>query len=219
MGRPELLSDGQGQIAWRARLRAFDRQVHLDRIGGYALGFPGQYHDEETGLAYNVFRDYDPATGRYIQSDPIGLAGGLNTYAYALSNPVSFFDSLGLVAASGAMAYCLEQIFGQSVAGVRIRSKQFVRNNFVTTRKNSIRLPPSLSVDEFFARPHLVLHEYYHVLAQWNTGEMTRRSYLAEVARSGSWAEGNKYEDAADAFADSNFAAFQDCLDKAKACN
>ncbi|MBX3724387.1 MAG: RHS domain-containing protein [Xanthomonadales bacterium] len=65
LGRPELLSDGQGQIAWRARLRAFDRQVHLDRIGGYGLGFPGQYHDDETGLAYNVFRDYDPATGRY----------------------------------------------------------------------------------------------------------------------------------------------------------
>lgn len=63
------------------------------------------------------------------------------------------------------------------------------------------------------------LHEYYHVLEQWNTGEMTRRSYLAEVARSGSWAEGNKYEEAADAFADSNFAAFQDCLDKAKECD
>lgn len=41
------------------------------------LRFAGQYFDEETGLHYNYFRDYDPQTGRYVQSDPIGLNGGL----------------------------------------------------------------------------------------------------------------------------------------------
>jgi len=45
---------------------------------------------------YNYFRDYEPAIGRYPQSDPIGLDGGLNTYQYADANPVSVFDSLGL---------------------------------------------------------------------------------------------------------------------------
>lgn len=61
----------------------------------YALRFPGQYYDAETGTHYNYHRDYDSAVGRYAQSDPIGIWGGLNTYAYVANNPLLYFDPTG----------------------------------------------------------------------------------------------------------------------------
>jgi RHS repeat-associated protein len=63
----------------------------------FDLRFPGQRYDQASGLHYNYMRDYDPATGRYTQSDPIGLIGGLSTYAYAGSMPTGAVDPKGLI--------------------------------------------------------------------------------------------------------------------------
>lgn len=82
----------------------------------YNLRFPGQYWDEETELHYNYFRTYDPTTGRYLESDPIGLAGGINTYGYARNDPLGLYDSLGLVPFD-ELFLCLMGSEGVSVKG------------------------------------------------------------------------------------------------------
>jgi RHS repeat-associated protein len=97
LGQPQKMLNASGAVAWQRVAGIFGDTVSQP-VGTTAvnpLRFPGQQHDANTGLHYNYFRDYDPATGRYLETDPIGLAGGTNLYVYVGGNPVNAVDSTG----------------------------------------------------------------------------------------------------------------------------
>ena len=102
LNTPRLITNNAGQAVWRwDQADPFGGNVPNENPSGLGtftcnLRLPGQYFDKETNLHYNYFRDYDPGIGQYVQSDPIGLNGGLNTYAYSYSNPLSWSDGFGL---------------------------------------------------------------------------------------------------------------------------
>ena len=111
LNTPRLVTNGSGTPVWRwDQTEPFgDNLPNEDPDGNSILGhmplrFPGQYFDKETNLHYNYFRDYDPAIGRYVQSDPIGLWGGLNTYLYVEGNPLTTADPTGRIPAPSGLA-------------------------------------------------------------------------------------------------------------------
>jgi RHS repeat-associated protein len=102
LNSPRQISDTSNVSRWEwANNDPFGNNTPNENPAGagafaYNLRFPGQYFDSETGLNYNYFRDYDPSIGRYMQSDPIGLRGAINTYAYVEENPLFGSDRNGL---------------------------------------------------------------------------------------------------------------------------
>ncbi|WP_428624591.1 RHS repeat-associated core domain-containing protein, partial [Sedimenticola sp.] len=86
---------------WAGEYRAFGEVTETQQAWANPLRFPGQYYDAETGTYYNYFRDYDPTIGRYVQGDPIGLRGDLNTYSYVGMNSMIRFDPYGLCDITG----------------------------------------------------------------------------------------------------------------------
>ncbi|UMZ11987.1 RHS domain-containing protein [Pseudomonas sp. MPFS] len=102
-GLPQQLCEADGHTVWQARYRVWGSSIEELREPYYVeeqnLRFQGQYLDRETGLHFNTFRFYDPDIGRFTTPDPIGLAGGLNLYQYAV-NPIGWVDPLGWICKS-----------------------------------------------------------------------------------------------------------------------
>jgi len=100
LNAPRVIVNSAGDISWRWISEPFGTTAaesipnSLENLV-VNLRFPGQYFDKESGLNYNYFRDYDATAGKYLQSDPLGLGGGINTYVYVEANPVSYVDPRG----------------------------------------------------------------------------------------------------------------------------
>ncbi len=114
LGTPQKIVDSQGVVVWEGVYESFGlARVDVEVVGNN-LRFAGQYFDFESGLHYNWWRFYDPGTGRYFRVDPIGLDGGINTYKYALNNPLRVYDPFGLEPHPGCVAACT---FGGGIIG------------------------------------------------------------------------------------------------------
>ena len=108
-GRPLMLFNSEGKTVWRPGQTSLwglalslpadtgypDPRGELDPEAAPGLLYAGQWQDVESGLCYNRFRYYEPETGMYLVSDPLGLQGGEQTYRY-VPNPLRWIDPLGL---------------------------------------------------------------------------------------------------------------------------
>ena len=132
LGTPQKLTDNTGALVWDRLQTPFGLDYSVTGPAATPVRFPGQYADSESGLSYNYFRDYDPSLGRYIQSDPIGLAGGLNTYGYVGGNPLGYVDPYGQAAMGMGRAGGFALIAGAgralSMAMCRASSSNAIRN-------------------------------------------------------------------------------------------
>ena len=127
LGRPyEAYRLSDNKLGWSAENSAFglvfEHHNPAAPLLGVQIGLPGQYLDQISGLWYNWHRHYDQALGRYVQSDPIGLGGGINTYAYVGGDPLNFVDPFGL------------EPCGCSKYSARLQYASGINNNFARNR-------------------------------------------------------------------------------------
>ena len=105
LGTPQKLTSASGEVVWAAHYEAYGSAAVVTTAGiTNNLRFSGQYYDSETGLHYNWRRYYDPQTGRYITTDPVGTGGLGNLYIYADANPITYIDPTGECAVGGIAA-------------------------------------------------------------------------------------------------------------------
>jgi RHS repeat-associated protein len=138
LGTPRVITNQPAQVLWRwDQVDPFGANAANENPSGLGtftnnLRLPGQYFDKETNLHYNYFRDYDPAIGRYVQSDPIGLEGGVNTYAYVEGNPLRFTDPLGLFITTVQATCFVNPQFCAEIVGQIIENTSQITEGCVT---------------------------------------------------------------------------------------
>jgi RHS repeat-associated protein len=144
LGTPRLIADENQKTVWRwDNQEPFGADMPNEDPDGdgvafdFALRFPGQYFDRETNLAYNYFREYSADTGRYVESDPIGLKGSLNAFLYTLASPLNAVDPEGLITCvfdrkSGVLT-CISNVSDKTVLVAKAASG----NNSIPGCKNN----------------------------------------------------------------------------------
>ncbi|MCU7837114.1 MAG: RHS domain-containing protein, partial [gamma proteobacterium symbiont of Taylorina sp.] len=194
LGTPHSLSDENGVEVWYAEYDPFGKaNINDDPDGdGISITFnirlPGQYEDSESGLFYNYFRYYDPTLGRYITSDPIGLEGGLNTYAYVESNPLRYVDLFGLTEKDIQTGL---EILRENFPYLKVPNKVIVDNLWkipiiaTDPRAHTSKFTKNITLDDQFLKKlddstangmlHTLLHELLHhnqtFFDLWTTGK------------------------------------------------
>lgn len=143
LGTPRAIIDPTREVAlwrWDEMKEGFgDHAPEVDPDGDgtnlvFDLRFSGQRYDQASGLHYNYQRDFEPATGRYTQSDPLGLSGGLSTYAYAGSMPTGMVDPSGLLYGDGVTQWD-DVLFGSTVW---MREQMGLTQYFTETEENIV---------------------------------------------------------------------------------
>ncbi|NZC20910.1 RHS repeat protein [Escherichia coli] len=212
-GRPLMLFNSEGKTVWRPGQTSLwglalslpadtgypDPRGELDPEADPGLLYAGQWQDAESGLCYNRFRYYEPETGMYLVSDPLGLLGGEQTYRY-VPNPCGWVDPLRL-AASSKISSLMDYIGdGRRVSGhtgfldgVRLSrsqinniAKEMEKLGIKVIRKADKYLPPNAraafdyGLRNIYLRKNATLYEVYHeVIHAKQFAKIGREAYEA----------------------------------------